>query len=162
MKLNQICFYAPTEFHSDKIKILFGLQGAPWIYDTVEMLSRLPPGEAWHESIAELQFCETLGMQFEIMRFTKGMHWNLNNKAIDNGAFFLAHIGIHLDDGADWPYLDARVRLVQESKTISHTAEAFHEKTSPQYGRRYWYKIYEFAPGVYIKYIRRINRASNL
>jgi len=157
MKLDQLCFYCNEPWQAEAVKRMFGLTDEPWVQDTVEMLTRIPPREDWHESIAELNFCESLGMQLEIMRFTQGPHWSMGN---NRGSIYIAHIGMHLNEGEAWPEIGMGT-LVQESKTISHSAAAFHDKTSPQYGRRYHYRIHRMpysGGNVFIKLIKRVHR----
>jgi hypothetical protein len=148
MKLDQICLYAKHNWQIQRIKEQFGLLDAFWIVDKVEMLNRLPPSDEWHAAIAELNFCEKLGIQFEIMRFTQGPHWHMFN----DESIFISHIGLHVED---WPVVPHAL-LVQETRTLHHSAPAFHNIKSSQYGRRYEYQIYEIAPLTYIKLIKRI------
>jgi hypothetical protein len=157
MKLDQVCFYAEHAWQSKEIKTVFGLQDAPWIKDLVTMQSRMPhyDPDTWHESIAELQFCESLGMQFEIMRFVTGPHFNAYRS---KQHYFIGHIGLHLEDNADWPAMPGAI-LMQESQTVAHTAPAFHDPASAQYGRRYYYRIYKLphSDDIFIKLIKRIH-----
>jgi hypothetical protein len=162
MKLDQLCFYAEYHWQSEEIKSVLGLQHASWIVDNVTMQNRFPeynPDE-WYESIAELQFCENLGIQFEIMRFTQGPHYNAFR---DKQKYFIGHIGLHLEENTDWPPMTGAV-LMQESKTIAHTAPAFHDPKSSQYGRRYNYRIYKMphSDDIFIKLIKRIHPQSQL
>jgi hypothetical protein len=145
--LNQIAFYAPTDARANQIKRQFGLQSAKWIHDTVRCRSMLYPEKKYVEQIAELQFCDALGMQFEILRFTHGDHW-CSKRA--NGNTFIAHIGIHLELNDEWPAIAGR--LVQETWTVSHSNPLIPTN------RMYHYRIYQMAPDVYVKYIKREER----
>jgi hypothetical protein len=155
MKLDQLCFYATHDWQAEEIKIMLGLQNAPWVQDIVTMRSRFPPADEWEMSIAELNFCEALGPQVEIMRFTQGLHWNMDRDA-DN--YFIGHIGLHIADGEDWPAMTGG-ELMQETRTIAHTAPAFNDPNSKQFGRRYHYRIYNMprSDNIYIKLIKRIH-----
>ena len=156
MRLDQYCFYATHDWQADAIKTMLGLHAAPWVNDHVEMLTKLPDG-AWYDGAADLQFCEALGPQVEIMRWVKGPHWNILR---DTEKYFMAHIGMHLDDDEDWPSM-AGGTLLQENKTISHSGAAFNDPASPQYGRRYHYRIYLMPQSehLYVKLIKRVHRA---
>ena len=160
MKLDQIAFYAEREEQKHEIKTMLGLQNASWVQDRVTLLSRFPSENeiVWHEGIAELNFCEALGPQVEIMHFLQGPHWNFTRDTV--GKYFLGHLGLHVQGDHDfWPPMIGAV-LVQESKTIAHTAPAFNDPGSPQFGRRYHYRIYQMPGGMelYLKLIKRINR----
>ena len=151
--IDQIAFYSATEIHSDKIKAVLGLSGAPWVTDRAEMLTRLPPDITWYNAVAEMQFYNEL----EIIRWIEGPHFTLNNPNIDLGDFFISHYGIHVDDLTALPFGG---KLVQEIKTMNHSAPAFHDVSSPQYGRRYHELIIKMSSTVYVKLIKRINHAS--
>ena len=97
-------------------------------------------------NVAELQFNESWGMQLEIIRYVDGLHWCMFNPAFDVEDVFIAHAGVHIGNG-EWPAHLADEKLVQQAFTKHHTA--FTDRT-------YQYRIYEMAPGTYIKYIQRI------
>lgn len=152
MRLDQLCFYCGEDWQITVVKDMFGLQ-SPWIEDNVRMLTRIPPDNNWSESEAKLMFNERLGLQLEIMQWVAGPAWV---HPYTGNSIFISHIGLHLDTDEDWPDMP---ELVQESKTISHTASAFHDTSSPQYGRRYHYRIHRlpYSGNVYLKLIRRLH-----
>jgi hypothetical protein len=103
---------------------------------------------------AELQFNYSLGIELEILRYVHGQNWHLHNPLHRYSVPFISHVGIHLDDGEEFPAME-HGKLVQETWTISHTSE--YLTTGAGAGRKYHYRIFELSPGSYIKYIRRIN-----
>lgn len=158
MKLDQLCFYAAYEWQSDEIKTMLSLNSMEWVQDTVTMLNRFPPSEDWQVAVAELNFCDTLGPQVEIMRYLQGPHWNVHR---DKSNYFIGHIGLHLADDDEWPPMTGGM-LVQETRTIGHTAPPFNDPNSPQFMRRYHYRIYRMPRGenIHIKLIRRMHHVS--
>lgn len=154
MKIDQIAFYAFNDEKAEQIKAQFGLTNAKWIHDTVTARSKvldLPE----QPNKAELQFNYDLGIELEILRYVSGPSWHnplcLN---VDWRVPFISHVGIHLEDGEEFPAMQ-HCKLVQETWTISHTA--FYLNQGPAAGRKYHYRIFEMSPGSYIKYIRRIH-----
>ena len=152
MKMNQIAFYCATDEQADLVKRKFGLQDAVWSHDTVTAEVRV-----WRDrdmvpwvgkNVAALQFNEDMGIQLELIRYTEGLHWCMYHPAYDiNGVeTYIAHVGIHIGEH-DWPPHLNDVKLVQQAMTRHHAA--FNDRT-------YEYRIYEFAPGSYVKYIKRI------
>jgi hypothetical protein len=162
MKCDQVAFYAVSNEEAEKIKVQLGLDKAEWIKDTVTARS-IVRGEEGH-NIAELQFNYSLGIELEILRYISGPHWHKKNPfnvAVATGMKFLyppfiSHVGIHLDDGEDFPAME-HCKLVQETFTINHTSEYLTKEGSPGFGRKYHYRIHELSRGSYIKYIKRIN-----
>lgn len=151
MKIDQVAFYARSEDEANRIKAQFGLLDAQWIRDTVTARSIVRGSE--HQNVAKLQFNYDLGIELEILRYTSGANWHeLNPLAVNDS--FISHIGIHLEDGEEFPVME-HCKLVQETFTISHTAE--YLTTGPAAGRKYHYRIFELSPGSYVKYIRRIH-----
>lgn len=156
MKLDQIAFYAATPTHADEIKAQFGLTNAKWVLDTVTARSIVAGNDAEAENVAELQFNYDRGIELEIIRYISGPHWHVRrNPNFDKSRPFLSHAGIHLENGEDFP--STVWSLVQETFTLSHTAEYLTKPGSPGFGRKYHYRIFEVSPGSYIKYIKRIN-----
>lgn len=155
MKIDQVAYYCATPHEANEIKIDLDLKDeSAWIKDTVTAKSRVRKGNKIINciNVAELQFNYSLGIELEIIRYIKGDHWHpepLFRKSI-------SHIGVHLEDGEAFPVLP-HSQLVQETKTISHTSEYLTDPKSPGYKRLYHYRIFEMAPGNYIKYIRRIH-----
>jgi hypothetical protein len=157
MKIDQIAFYCSTDEQANQIKDQFSLRGADWVKDTVTAMSKV-----WdfpeQPNKAELQFNYDLGIELEILRYISGKHWHdpatLLNPKQQFSVPFISHVGIHLEDGEDFPQM-AHCKLVQETWTLSHTAP--YLTTGPAAGRRYHYRIFELSPGSYIKYIRRIH-----
>lgn len=158
MRLDQTAFYCSTEEQALNVKKLFGLENAEWIKDTVHARSKVWDYEE-QPNTAELQFNYSLGgHELEILRYIQGRHWhdpaNLIGDVSAFNASFISHVGIHLDDGEEFPKME-HCRLVQETWTISHTAP--YLTTGAAAGRKYHYKIFELTPGSYVKYIRRIH-----
>lgn len=155
MKIDQIAIYCSTDEQAEQIKAQFGLANSEWIKDTVHARSKV-----WdfleQPNTAELQFNYSLGIELEIIRYIQGPNWHDPAEIIANGfkVPFISHIGIHLDDDEEFPAME-HCRLVQETWTVSHTSE--YLTTGAGAGRKYHYRIFEMAPGSYIKYIRRIN-----
>jgi hypothetical protein len=154
MRLDQIAFYCVDEAAVKYLKQDLNLASAAWITDTVTGFSKVRHDNGKYETgqnVAELQFCYSLGIELEIIRYIDGPHWHprpLANR-------FISHVGIHLDDGEAFPVLP-HSRAVQETKTISHTSEYLTKPGSPGYGRTYQYRIYQIGPMSYVKYIMRI------
>lgn len=154
MRIDQISFYAPTEDDADRIKMRFGV--TDWVRDIVTAEVYVWPGYEG-VNVAELQFGYGLGIELELIRYKSGPNW-IAYHGLNAG--MITHVGLHLDDGEDFPLLHG-CRLVQEAHTIHHTGERFSNPTSPMFGRRYHYKIFEFAPSTFIKYIRRQHNADS-
>lgn len=161
MHLNQLAFYCSTISQALHIKSVFGLQHADWIIDTVTMNVRLPPDNAEHHAVAELQFNESLGMQFEILRMLEGPCWLDEYTHASNFVPLLSHIGLHLGADEGWPDMLSNAKLIYAATTIKHTHENFHTVGHPQYRRQYAYRIYEITPGIFVKYIKRLNGAQH-
>lgn len=155
MKIDQIAFYCKTDNEERQVKEHFGLSDAEWIKDNVVSSSII--GGKEYANTASLQFNYDLGIELEILRYTCGLNWHINNPGKGVTHPFISHVGIHLGDGEPFPDEAGRFifKLVQETFTQSHTAE--YLTTGPGAGRLYHYKIYEMAPGHYVKYIRRIH-----
>lgn len=155
MKMDQIAFYAASDAQADQIKAQFGLTNAKWITDVVTARSKvwdLPE----QTNRAELQFNYDLGVELEILKYVYGPHWH-DPAGLVGGNFkvpFISHVGIHLEDGEEFPAME-HCKLVQETFTLSHTAE--YLTTGPAAGRKYHYRIFEMAGGSYIKYIKRLH-----
>lgn len=158
MKIDQIALYCSTDKQADQIKAQFGLTNAQWIQDTVTARSIVDGVEG--VNVAELQFNYDSGIELEILRYIDGPHWHLKNQAFGHlpadaeAPAFISHVGIHLDDGEEFPAME-HCKLVQETFTLSHTSE--YLTTGPAKGRLYHYRIFELSEGSYIKYIRRIH-----
>lgn len=163
MKIDQIAFYCQTEEAEKIIKATFGLTDeSKWTKDKAISTNVIYPlhGNAYHcRAIGELQFNYDLGIELEILRYTTGSSWHnhLPTMIALRGSMlpFLSHVGIHLDDGENFPdetfMNESRCwRLVQETTTHQHTNPYLLKKR-----RTYQYKIYESVPGTYIKYIKR-------
>lgn len=162
MRLDQTAFYASTDEQVKQIKSQFGLTNSEWIKDTVTARSKVLD-HAEQTNVAELEFNYSLGgHELEILRYVSGPHWHLGNPSYGHkpeGSLippFISHVGIHLDDGEEFPAME-HCKLVQETFTISHTANYLTLPQSPAAGRKYHYRIFEMSPGSYIKYIRRIH-----
>jgi len=149
MKMDQVAYYCSNDEAERQIKNLFGLLEAAWVCDTVTATSYVR-GEGPAVNVANLQFNYDLGVELELIRYTKGPNWH---DPIMRHRPFISHIGIHLDDGEDFPTISSK--LVQETFTISHTSHYLTKGAAA--GRKYHYKIFEIAPGNFIKYIRRIH-----
>ncbi len=164
MKMDQVAFYAASDEEAEKIKAQLGLANSSWIKDTVTARSIVSGIEG--ENVAELQFNYDLEIELEILRYTKGPNWHLNNplmvpwltkdRKVWHIPSFISHVGIHLGDEEDFPAM-WHCKLVQETFTKSHTSEYLTKPGSPGFGRLYHYKIFELSPGSYIKYIKRIH-----
>jgi hypothetical protein len=152
MKVDQIAFYCQDEADAAALKRSLGLSNDEWISDTVTAESFIFGHNQKQTNVAMLQFNYQLGIELEIIRYVSGPHWHAARNPLAANRRFYSHTGIHLDDGEDFP---APGLLVQETWTQSHTAE--YLTTGAAAGRRYHYRIFELAPAVYIKYIRRIH-----
>lgn len=163
MKIDQIAFYCNTEQAEEIVKATFGLiDESKWTKDKAISTNKIYPmhGNPYAcRAVGELQFNYDLGIEFEILRYSSGSSWHnhLPNNIALRGTMlpFISHVGIHLDDGEDFPdntFMDETHcwRLVQETRTHQHTNQYIVEKR-----RTYEYKIYESVPGTYIKYIKR-------
>ena len=145
--MNQIAFYCSTMSAEREVKAQFGLSTANWVRDTVYAHCVVRGRKC--DNIAELQFNYDLGCELEIIRYIEGLHW-MSEIVVSRP--FLAHVGIHLPDGADWP-VTPDWSLVQEAETYRHTAE--HLNTGYAAGRLYSYRIYEVSEHTFVKYIKR-------
>lgn len=162
MKMDQIAFYAADEKAEAIIKNLFGLQNAEWKHDQVTALSRF-----YNDNLPEvdevtnrayLQFNYDLGIELEIIRYDEDSeHWHVDQvwkmQVLGANYPFLSHVGIHLEEGEDFPVVDEKLfTLVQETWTKHHTNPYVVEKK-----RLYHYRIYKCKGShSYIKYIKRI------
>lgn len=151
MKIDQLSFYVSTAEQETDVKRWFGLLEAEWLYDTVTAISAVR-GSREAQSVGLLQFNYSLGIELEILRYLSGPHW-LQARP-DYGNVLISHIGLHLADNEPWP---TGGLLVQETTTIHHTNEHFHDPASPMYGRQYHYRIHELGPTSHVKYIRRLH-----
>ena len=151
MKMDQIAFYCADALAADMVKKKFGLEKADWVHDTVTAKSSVWGFEP-ETNVAELQFNYDLGVELEILRYIEGPSWHGLNAQLRLP--FISHIGIHLDDGEEFPAMTG-CRLVQETFTQSHTAA--YLTTGPAAGRKYHYRIFELGHSTFIKYIRRIH-----
>lgn len=153
-KLDQTAFYCSTEKAELYVKRMFGLEHEPWVKDTVTAMSSVFGAEP-ARNIADLQFNYSLGHELEILHYREGPNWHQKTMMREP---FISHVGLHLGDDEDFPNTDFAgnqlLRLVQETKTISHTSE--YLTTGAGTGRLYHYRIYEVAPGSYVKYIKRV------
>lgn len=153
MKMDQIAFYARNEAEAKRIKEIFGLVNAEWKKDTVTADSSVY-GSAVETNVAELEFNYDLGVELEILRYVSGPCWHDGMHKYDFYTY-ISHIGIHLDDDEDFPAMPY-ARLVQETWTQSHTSPYLVDC-----GRKYHYRIFELAPGNYIKYIKRVHKGDS-
>lgn len=161
MKIDQIAFYCADDKAEAIIKAHFGLQDAEWKKDTVTAISRFhADGEVIDEvtNIGYLQFNYDLGIELEILRYDDDSeHWHMEQvwkqRLLGANFPFISHVGIHLDEGEDFPVVDANMfLLVQETWTKSHTNPYVVEKK-----RLYHYRIYKCkGSNSYIKYIKRV------
>jgi hypothetical protein len=147
LHMNQIAFYCASPAGEREVKAQLGLSTAEWIKDTVYAHCTVHGKKC--DNVAELQFNYDLGTELELIRYIEGPHWLTNS--ISNYPF-LAHIGIHIADDKSWPMIQDWP-LVQTAETYRHTAD--HLTHGYAAGRLYSYRIYQMAPGTYIKYIKR-------
>lgn len=163
MKLDQIAFYCETEKAERDCKAALGLLDAVWIEDTVTGLSKIAGfgGEIVQTTnVGVLKFNYSLGIEVELLRYSSGTHWHRNNPLWLNKKpddWIQSHIGFHIQDGGDFPIVNEKFKLVQETETISHTNEFLTDPNSRGFGRKYKYRIYEVGVGLYFKYIMRVN-----
>lgn len=163
MKLDQIAFYCDTERAEQSCKAALGLLDAEWVEDTVTGKSRVLGGDGkWTdgENVGILKFNYSLGIEVEILRYRAGAHWHKQNQIWINtpsDQWIQSHIGFHIQDGADFPVVGPHFKLVQETETIKHTNAFLTDPNSRGFGRKYRYQIYETGPGLYFKYIMRVN-----
>lgn len=151
-KSDQVAWYARDDEAAENLKKVLGLDKELWIGDRVTGKSLFPDG-TWSVNVGELRFCYSQGIELEILTYVEGNHWHMSNPQwmLTATRFFISHVGIHLDDGEEFPDTP---NLVQETFTISHTSE--YLTTGAGAGRKYHYRIHQLAPGSYVKYIRRI------
>jgi hypothetical protein len=150
MKLDQIAYYCKTDDEAQRLKVMLNLEHEHWIRDRVTARCTVwgKPNEI---NIASLQFCEKLGMQFEIIRPIQGHHWL--EREVSTPTPMVAHVGLHLDVGEAFPAMNG-CALAQEAHTVAHTCE--YLTTGAAAGRKYHYKVFEVSPHNYMKFIRRI------
>lgn len=144
MKQDQVAYYSRNEKSDAIVKNWFGLLDANWIYD--EVTAEVVVGARKGVNVAELQFCDKLGTQFELIRYISGPNW-LEHIPFSSRPS-IAHIGYHLEDGEDWPPMIG-CTCVQQATTIKHTAPHIGNK-------RYQYRIFEMSSGHYVKFIKRV------
>lgn len=155
MKIDQIAYYHINDRAERELKRDLGLLDAPWQKDTVVANSIVYDRNGNGLSCvneADLQFNYDLGIELELIRYTRGHHWHKHEHAL-NADIWLSHVGAHVED--DFPPMGG-ARLVQETWTRSHSG-AFFAPGAPGHGRTYHYRIYELAPRTYFKLIKRIN-----
>ena len=164
MKLDQIAFYAMNDDAFVEICRLHGLSPETnWVRDRVESSSRVNyRGKMLvTKQTALLAFNYSLGIEFEILRYIDGWHWQSMKEesyhAIVKGehSWWMSHIGYHLDDGEPFPTNCGK--LVQHTFTKKHTAEYLTKEGSPGYGRTYEYQIFKTTGDQYVKYIKRVH-----
>lgn len=150
MRLDQIAYAVNSDLESARLKELLGLTDAPWVVDRVTAKCTVW-GEPNQINDAKLEFCDVLGLQFEIIRYLRGRNW----LQIEDGSMgpFQSHVGFHLDSMEDFPLMNG-CRLAQEAHTIAHTCD--YLTIGEAAGRLYHYKIFEVSPHNYMKFIRRI------
>lgn len=153
MKIDQIAFYAKDDDEASRLKKLLGLENAEWIEDVVTANSSVW-GSRYEKNQAILMFNYDLGIELEILRYVAGPSWHdtYENLHHNKGLSFISHVGIHLEDGEEFPEMPL-CKLAQETWTINHTSPYL-----VQNGRTYHYRIYEVSPDTYIKYIKRIHK----
>jgi hypothetical protein len=154
MKCDQCAWYAKDDDAATCLIKSFGLEDKKWVNDLVTGKSLFPDG-SWSVNVGKLRFNYDLGIELEVLTYTEGRHWHQSDSMWNNYApsIFISHIGYHLDDGEEFP--EVNWPLVQETFTISHTAE--YLTTGPAAGRKYHYRIHQVSTGSYVKYIRRIH-----
>lgn len=150
MKLDQIAYAVKNDDESAKLKAMLGLTNAPWVVDRVTARCTVW-GKPDHINIAKLEFCEALGIQFEIIRYLQGANWLQANT---NPTPYVSHVGYHLEPGEEFPHMNG-CALAQEAFTVAHTSE--YLTTGAAAGRKYHYKIFEVSKHNYMKFIRRID-----
>lgn len=158
MKIDQIAFYCADDKAEAIIKSHFGLLNAEWKKDTVTALSRIADDPEEIVNVGYLQFNYDLGIELEILRYDDDSeHWHVDQvwkmNMLGANFPFISHVGIHLEEGEDFPVVDERLfRLVQETWTKHHTNPYVVEKK-----RLYHYRIYKCnGSHSYIKYIKRV------
>lgn len=158
MKMDQIAYYCHDLYAETLLKEFLGLEHAPWILDRVEASSTIRNFITPIVNFAELQFNYDLGVEVEILRYVDDSpSWHEKNP-LRNHKSFQSHIGVHLDDDEAFPdHKVANYDLVQETFTYKHTSKYLTDPSSPGFGRKFHYRIYEISPGSYIKFIRRIH-----
>lgn len=155
MKLDQVAYFCRDEDDDNRLKSMLGLADKPWIVDRVTTRGFVRGYEGEQVSISYLQFCDALGMQFEIIRPIRGAHWLFMENEIGRmQSPYVAHVGFHLDEGEDFPKME-HATLIQDVRSISHTCE--YLTTGAAAGRRYHYQIWRVSPHNYMKFIRRIH-----
>ena len=150
MKIDQIAYYCSNPKSEAFIKRMLGLENEPWVRDTVTAKSMVW-GKPLAENVAELQFNYSLGIEVEILRYTRGPNWH------DGVQFsaepFISHVGAHLADGEPWPEFSGCV-VAQETFTQQHTNE--YLTTGGAAGRLFHYKVFQLRRGNYFKVIQRV------
>lgn len=139
MKCDQIAYYAHNAAQALAIKQTLGLVNEQWVVDDVIGRVRIGDNFDFEDELSygRLEFCYKFGAEIEILHYTAGPNWHATFTS-DYRALkpFVSHIGYHLDDGEDWPFIDAKI--VQEMLTVSHTNEYVVSRN-----RTYHYKIFE-------------------
>ena len=151
MKLDQVAYCCRTDEEAALLKEQLGLTQEEWIVDRVTAMGFVKGHSDEEVNIALLQFCDKLGVQFEIIRYLRGANW-LENEP--HKGPFIAHIGYHLDEGEEFPPMPY-AELVQEVMSKSHTCE--YLTTGAAAGRKYHYQIWKISPHTYVKFIKRIH-----
>lgn len=157
MKIDQIAYYCNSDIAAQQLKEWFGLQDKEWIKDVVTGRSTMSIGSRTYiaQNVAELQFNYDLGIELEILKYIQGDHFHMESSNLSSKPY-ISHVGIHLEDHEDFPQMSG-AKLIQETFTISHTAEYLTKPGSPGYGRTYHYRIFQAQKGSFIKYIKRIH-----
>lgn len=150
-KIDQIAYIAFSDQDELDIKQALGLEKAEWIEDRVVATGTVRG--ALGENTAKLLFNYDMGVEVEILRYTKGPNYA---SQLPGGR--LCHIGIHAgpaDEIGGVPTFDAPI--IQQVETQSHTNPYLLST-----GRHYRYTIYDTyrTLGVYTKVIERIERAA--
>ena len=155
MKIDQIAIAIREPKGFEELKEKFGLK--EWTDDIVTSLSIIGDPKNGHAKAvtnkAHLRFNYELGIELEVLQYLEGESFHDNNP-MNQSRFFFSHIGIHVDDAEPMPDLD--LPLLQETFTREHTNKFFTDPQSRGYGRKYHYRIYQLAPGVIVKYIKRM------
>lgn len=158
MKFDQICCYAHTLAHAENIKASFGISKGKWVEDIVTGDVKVWERGKMHEagvSVGKLLFNYDLGIEFEILQYLAGPHWQTLRSEFQSRKGMISHFGFHLENEEPWPEIDETL-LAQEMITTAHTNPFLVFR-----GRRYHYKIYDLreTTGAYHKFIRRIERS---
>lgn len=112
------------------------------------------------ENQASLNFNYQIGpFEFELLNYEHGNNWHtyVCNEEGNKAENFLSHLGVHIDDPADFEHtykvLQEQFNIAQEVVTQSHTNEAIKDL------RRYRYVIFDSRKilGFDLKIIQRLN-----